>query len=258
MPPPEPAGLPGIVDEIAASLAREDAGGVLSIALVGSGAVGGLGPDSDLDLLVITRSSLADHQRERLVAFLLPLSGSRATAGPARPLEVTSLRLGDVVPWSYPATRDFQYGEWLRDDYLAGLVPAPTTDPNLPVLITSARADAIPLHGPPPSELLEPVPEQDLKASMYDALPSLVAGLRGDERNVLLTLARMVVTLESGRIVPKDVAAQAVAPSLQPADRAILTLAADAYRGRASDEWSHRRDAAEATAGRLARRITEQ
>ncbi|MDQ0373940.1 aminoglycoside adenylyltransferase domain-containing protein [Cellulomonas humilata] len=48
-------------------------------------------------------------------------------------------------------------------------------------------------------------PVADLRRSIDDSLEPLLDGLVGDERNVVLTLARMVVTLETGAIVSKDV-----------------------------------------------------
>ncbi|GEM_PF-3622419 len=42
---------------------------------------------------------------------------------------------------------------------------------------------------------------------MMGALPDVLAGVDGDERNALLTLARILVTVRTGRIVSKHVAA---------------------------------------------------
>lgn len=47
--------------------------------------------------------------------------------------------------------------------------------------------------------------------ALPDLLPDLLTDLVGDEHNVLLTLARMIMTLHTGAVVPKDVAAEQVA-----------------------------------------------
>lgn len=248
-------GMASVIEELHDYLRRSDPGEVIAVAVFGSSAVGGLQADSDLDVLMLSRRSLTRHDRRELVDYLLRVSGRRATETPGRPIELTSLVLDDVVPWTYPATCDFLYGEWLRDEYLAGGLPERAVDSNLPVLITTAREHSIQLSGPAVRELLEPVPQSDLFQSLHDGLPALLDDLTGDERNVLLTLARMVVTLDTGQILPKDEAAAVVQPSLPTDDQRTLSLAARAYRGEATDEWDvYRRDAAD-TAEHLASRI---
>ncbi|MGO1317400.1 MAG: aminoglycoside adenylyltransferase domain-containing protein [Cellulomonadaceae bacterium] len=58
--------------------------------------------------------------------------------------------------------------------------------------------------------------------------------LTSDERNTLLTLARIVVTPEAGQIVSEDDAAQTVAETLDLPGRALLTAEhnADVRNGR--------------------------
>ena len=77
----------------------------------------------------------------------------------------------------------------------------------------------------------------------------------GDERNVLLTLARMVVTLETDEIVPKDRAADIVGATLGEPYRSTLALARRGYVGQATDQWSDRRSEADDAACHLAERI---
>jgi streptomycin 3"-adenylyltransferase len=244
-----------VIQKLKGHLQRTDPGGVLAVHLFGSSAVGGLRPSSDIDVLMLTRRSLSRLDRERLAAFLLRFSGRRATVAPGRPLEVTSVVLDDVVPWRYPPVCDFLYGEWLRDDFLAGAIPEPHTNPDLAVLVTTVRQHAIPVLGPHPVDLLEPVPVEDLRRSVHDSLDPLLEDLVGDERNVLLTLARMVVTLESGPIVGKDEAVHQILLSLGEPHRSLLALAAGGYLGSVADAWTDRRHEAAATAEHLAERI---
>jgi len=109
-----------VIESLRIRLSSLDPGGVLGIYVFGSGARDALRPDSDIDLLMLTGRSLSLNERESLLTFLLQVSGRRATSGPARPLELTSLVLRDVVPWTYPPVCDFLYGEWLRDEYVQG------------------------------------------------------------------------------------------------------------------------------------------
>lgn len=243
-----------VVERLSAHLKHGDVGGLLSVSLFGSSAVGGLRPDSDIDVLVLTRRSLSGPERQGLVDFLLRFSGRRGTVAPGRPLEVTSLVLGDVVPWAYPPMCDFLYGEWLRDEVAAGL-PERHVNPDVAVLVTTAREHAVRLHGAPVDSLLPPVPIEDLDRSIRDGLTPLLADLVGDERNVLLTLARMLVTVETGQIVPKDVAVRRILPTLRGPHRLVMTRAAEGYLGEVVDVWSALQQEVEDTAGHLAARI---
>ena len=197
---------------------REAPGSPVAMYLTGSYCHGGLRPDSDLDILLITRVPLRTHERRTLTEHLLGYSGRRATSRPGRPIELISLALNDIKPWRYPAIRDFLYGEWLRADYEAGRLPHREPDPNLPVVLTSAR--------------------EHLTQAMYDDMPSLLDNLVGDERNVLLTLARILFTLRTGLIAPKDEAAAHVCAILEAEQADTLDLAARAYRGEARDDWT--------------------
>jgi streptomycin 3"-adenylyltransferase len=205
--------------------------------LHGSAVHGGLRPASDLDILVVTRRTLRDEQRRSLVDGLLPISGSRAGA---RPIELTVVVQTEVRPWRYPPTADFLYGDWLRDDFEAGGVPRPEAMPGLAVVIALTLAGDRPLHGPPPAELLDPVPLADLARGSVEGVPSLLEDLPGDTRNVVLTLARVWTTLATGEIRSKDAAADWALARLPPEHRPVLEHARELYLTRhyRDETWS--------------------
>lgn len=240
-----------VIDWAVSALGEALLGGYLH----GSAVSGGIRPDSDLDVLLVVARGLTAAERGGLVDLLLRISGRRATEGAARPLEVTVMVRADVVPWRYPPTCDLLYGEWLRDIAAAGELAGRHTAPDLAVVLTQARDRSEALVGPALTRLTDPVPRNDLRGALLDCLPALLADLEGDERNVLLTLARMVTTLETGRIVPKDVAARHVEPSLAAGQRRTLRRASDAYRGVAVDDWTGRRSEVGELAATLARRV---
>jgi ribosomal protein S18 acetylase RimI-like enzyme len=132
---------------------------------------------------------------------------------------------------------DFQYGDWLRRDFEDGsLRPWSDPNPDLAVLLTIVRRDGRALAGPPPEALVDPVPRDDLHRAMLDEL-SEVTALESDVRNDLLTLARIWMTLDTGSIEPKDVAAGWALERLPEDLRAPLAHARDAYVGRAPESW---------------------
>lgn len=216
-----------LVDLVHAVLAHD----VVGVQRHGSAASEGLLRFSDLDLLVVTGRGVTPAQRRALVHGLLVISGSEPGARP-RPVELTVVVEGDVRPWRYPPRVELQYGEWMRGDMAADpAVTGPRSDPDLAVLLTSARQHGVALVGPPATTLLEPVPLEDLRRAIMDGLPGLLAERYTDTRNVVLTLARMLITTETGRIVSKLAAADQVLPRLPDGERDVLALARGVHAG---------------------------
>jgi streptomycin 3"-adenylyltransferase len=231
--------------ETVVGLARAMLGDALvGVWLHGSAVAGGLRPASDLDLFVLSRRPTSDHEKQRLIAGLLPISGRHARGGPARSIELSIVAEPDVRPWRYPPRLDFQYGDWLRAEFDRG-EPEPWKNPNpdLAVLLTAVRSSARPLVGPPAHEVLEPVPREHLVRAMLDELPALLGDLEGDERNVVLTLARMWVTVATGEIRSKDAAAEWALERLPAEHRPVLERARAIYLGIEEERWDDLREA---------------
>lgn len=193
---------------------------LLAVYLHGSAVAGGLRPDSDVDILVVVDRPAAPAVRGDLIAELMTISGRSPArrAGP-RPIELIAFQRADLAASAYPARSELVYGEWLRDAFEAGAAPGPVSDPEFTLLLAQARQDARALFGPPPAELLPIISQADVRRAIGDALPALLDTMEGDERNVILTLARMWRTLATGEFVPKDAAA-AWAVSRLPAETA--------------------------------------
>lgn len=223
--------------------------------LHGSAVLDGLRPSSDLDVLVVARRRTTDEERRALTTGLMRLSGPQAVNGPARPVELTVVAQDDVRPWRYPPRCEFLYGEWLREDFERGVVPGPATAPDLAPLITMTLHGDTALLGPPPAEVLAPVPHDDLRRAIVAGVPDLLADLESDTRNVLLTLARVWTTLATGTIKSKDAAAAWALGLLPPEHRPALALARSAYRGEQADDWHAHMPQARALAAHLAAEI---
>lgn len=234
-----------------------DTGGLAGAYLYGSSTTSGLGPESDIDLLLVTRRSLLVHERTALVAPLLGISGWRGHADEfpdvahRRPVELTSLVLDDTVPLAAAPRRDFQFGEWLRRDLVRGSVPQPERDPDVVILLATALASSRALHGPPLRDLIPSVPLDLLREAQRAALPNLLEGLAADTRNVLLTLARMLHTVETGEIVSKPRAAALAAERVDADGADLLCAAAREYRGEERVDWDRESNRASALADSL-------
>ncbi|MDR2111502.1 MAG: AadA family aminoglycoside 3''-O-nucleotidyltransferase [Candidatus Accumulibacter sp.] len=221
---------------------RHLASTLLAAHLYGSALDGGLKPFSDIDLLVTVATKSDADARRALLTDLLKISAPPGQGKEIRALDVTVVARGDIVPWRYPARRELQFGEWLRKDILDGVVEPAVIDADLAILLTQARQHSIALAGPPAAEFFDPVPESDLARALADTLKawSTPSAWTGDERNAALTLARVWYSASTGKIAPKDVAADWVIERLPEEHRSVLSEARQAYLGHREDRLTLR------------------
>jgi streptomycin 3"-adenylyltransferase len=225
-----------------AVLERQLTGNLQAIHLFGSAVDGELKPHSDIDLMVTVSNALTDPVRRSLMMDLLSVSGSPATDGPSRPLEVTLVVRSEVVPWRYPPLRELQFGEWLREKLQAGIIPPATLDHDLAILLTKVRQHSVCMAGPPAAELFDPVPEADFLRALLDTIAQWndEPDWQGDERNVVLALARIWFSAATGEIAPKHSAAAWALERLPAEHRPVLAKACAAYLGNAEDDLAGR------------------
>ncbi|GAA5184616.1 aminoglycoside adenylyltransferase family protein [Rugosimonospora acidiphila] len=204
--------------------------------LHGSSVLGGVRPASDLDVLVVSRRRMDDRERRALTQGLFAVSGEPAGA---RPVELVVVAQSEVRPWRFPPVADYQYGEWLREELAIDGAPAPRPMPDLALLIAVTLAADHPLSGPPPAQVLDPVPRLDVAAATVAGIPNLLDNLDNDTRNVVLTLARVWLTLATGEIRSKDAAADWALDHLPPEHRPVLEHAKQLYLNRrySEDNW---------------------
>jgi streptomycin 3"-adenylyltransferase len=221
------------LDAFAGVVSEELGGALVGAYLFGSAVLGGLKARSDLDVLAVTSRRTTADEKRRLVSRLLALSGE------PRHLELTVVARPDVVPWRWPPRQDLQYGDWWRDEFERGeLEPwgAPE-NPDLAALLTMVLLADTPLVGPPPADVLDPVPADDLLRATAGEVDSILRDLDGDTRNVLLTLARIWSTAATGTIRSKDSAADWALSRLPPEQRPPLARARAVYLGQEEERW---------------------
>jgi predicted nucleotidyltransferase len=212
--------------------------------LFGSAVLGGLRPESDLDVLVVSKRPTTRAEKQRLVHGLLAASGRRTPHGMWRRIELTIVVERNIKPWCYPPSFDFQYGDWLRSEFESGNVePWPTTvNPDLATLITMVMLANTSLLGPLPAEIFDPVPSDDLLSAMIGDIDRLRGDIESDTRNVILTLARIWSTVATGVIRSKDAAADWVLDRLPEAHRPVLARARAIYVGDQAERWDDLED----------------
>lgn len=215
-----------------------------AVHLYGSALDGGLKPYSDIDLLVTVDVRPDEIIRQALLLDLLKVSAPPGEDEALRALEVTVVVHNEVVPWRYPARRELQFGEWLRKDILVGTFEPAVVDADLAILLTKARQHSIALAGPAAEEFFDPVPKDDFLRALADTLKQWESppDWTGDERNVVLTLARIWYSAVTGKIIPKDVAADWAMERLPTEHQPILLEARQAYLGHCDDYLASRAD----------------
>lgn len=233
---------------------------LMAIHLYGSAMDGGLKPLSDIDLLVTVRSPLRDEQRHTLMQKLLAISAWPGTSEIYRALEVTVVVWSQILPWQFPPMRELQFGEWLRDEIANGEYEPAQPDPDLAILLTKARQNSLPLRGEAASTLFEAVPERDLQHTFRQtlALWNRADDLEGDERHILLTLARIGYSVETGQIASKDEAAAWLLPQLPEAHAKLLAEARAEYLGLVTVDWAEKMPQIEAFVRDVKKTILEK
>jgi predicted nucleotidyltransferase len=212
--------------------------------LHGSAVLGGLRALSDIDVLAVSARQMTGHEKKRMVAHLLAVSGTYPSAMPPRPVELTIVVWSQIRPWQYPPRMDFQYGEWWRDRFQRGeLEPWPSsTNPDLALLITMSLLAGATLAGPPPSEIFDPIPRADVIDALIGGIEAIVQDIDWDTRNVVLTLARIWGGVATSAVQSKDAAAEWALPRLAPEHRAVLARARGIYLGTDQEHWDDMQD----------------
>jgi predicted nucleotidyltransferase len=211
---------------------------LLGVYLYGSSLVGGLQKYSDIDLFVVSNRATTRQEKAKLVIDLLKISGIYMKSKKL-PIEMTIVEKSEVNPWHYPPRFDFQYGDWLRQQFEQGNIePWPTKEmPDLALLITQVLLASTTLAGVDPTHLLVKVPYKDIMLATMDTLPNLMSELESDTRNVLLTFARIWSRVATDAIRSKSAAADWAINRLPGKYRPVIDRAKVIYKGKEREYW---------------------
>lgn len=218
---------------------------VIAIHLFGSAVDGGLQAYSDIDLLVTVTQPPDEAALRALATEFLTVSAPPGQSQNLRALEVTVLALEHIVPWRHPARRELQFGEWLRADLTEGVVEPPMADHDLAIVLTKVRGHSIPVVGPRADQLFDAVPRHDLTRALLDTVAqwNQAEDWAGDERNIILALARIWYTAVTGDIASKDLAATWLLERIEPPYRTVLGKARAIYLGQEEDNLARQHPA---------------
>jgi streptomycin 3"-adenylyltransferase len=201
--------------------------------------------------VVIDRPANSE-QYSALITALLDISGRYPPAfGARRPLELTVFSRDRLAPFQHPILAEFTYGEWLRRAFEMGGAPQPEVNPDWTLVLCQVRQQGHALIGPEPASILPSISGVDIRRAIHESLAPLLRGLQGDERNVILTLARMWFTLTTGEFTSKDAAARWSAERAPKEVAQTLELAL----GDQQEDWIRRSAEAARAAEYLGRQI---
>ncbi|STX49972.1 Streptomycin 3''-adenylyltransferase [Legionella busanensis] len=212
---------------------------LLGVYLYGSAIIGGLQKYSDLDLFVVASHSTTSQDKAKLITEFLKISGIYLKSI-KRSIEITIVVKSAIKPWRYPPLFDFQYGEWLRNEFESGNhVPWLTNKmPDLALIITQVLLASNTLFGPNPTQLLPCIPYSDVIKASLEGLGVLIADLNHDTRNVLLTLARIWCTVSTDTIRSKTDAATWAIEHLPKTYQLVMQRARAICLGHEKEYWT--------------------
>jgi len=186
--------------------------------LVGSLALGDFHPqDSDLDLVIVTVGTLSDET----VASLRELHRRFDHSASAWATRLDAVYIPqEVVREAFPTAARYPILEW------PGLLALEPLESGWPIQRYTLREYGVVVSGPDPSSLLDPVNPDDLRQASAAIVeewrarahrdPEWVAELqvRSHQTFVVLTLCRLLYTLETGSVASKPAAARWVERTL--------------------------------------------
>lgn len=216
--------------------------GLVGVYLHGSLAMGGFyRPKSDLDLLVVADSPLADDHRLALATDMLRLFDRRPIVGG---VELSVMLRDDVEVFEHPAPYEFHFGEEWADNVRRGGSGPRGTDPDLAAHCTVVQSRGVALVGPPPDVLFAAVPRWAYLDAVLDDLRWILDGgiLESPFYGVLNICRSALVLLDEPDVPPsKEEGARWAHQHLPDAHHGVIADALSCYRSMAPISADRRR-----------------
>jgi streptomycin 3"-adenylyltransferase len=225
-PPEVRAQVAGFSAALQAALSAD----LAALYLHGSLALGAFNPArSDIDLLAVCARRPPARALRRAAAAIV------FWAARPRPFEISLVAAGDLHPWQHPTPYIYHFSEDWRERATAQLADWPgewpaalPLDGDLAAHVAVTRARGVALAGPPPAEVLPPVPRADFLDSLRADFAWGRAALRQYPAYFVLNACRILAFAAEGHLFSKLEGAAWAAPRL-PAAHAALVAAAVAH-----------------------------
>nr|WP_281271895.1 aminoglycoside adenylyltransferase domain-containing protein [Oceanobacillus bengalensis] len=180
---------------------------LLGFYLHGSLAMGGFNPkSSDIDILVITNSSMKMEDKRNLAQFFLHQSNS------PYPIEISFLHIEQLRNWQHPCPYDFHYSEFWRERYESDLLKGTYNyfsedlhvDTDLAAHITIINHRGICIDGEPIKKVFPSVPKSDYLSAIISDYQECIENIEEDPIYCSLNLIRVFWYLKEGVISSKQ------------------------------------------------------
>ncbi len=146
-------------------------------------------------------------------------------------MEVTIVNQSELSNLKFPLHREFQYGEWLREEYSNEYIPETVKDEDLTILLRKVRLNSLALYGKEATEVIPIISDTVFNKAILASLPNLIREIEDDEINVILTLCRMYYSIQTGVVISKDKAVDYILPITPDKFKPILVQAKAVYLG---------------------------
>ncbi len=217
--------------DLAACLANHAGGKLLAVYLHGSAVLGGWVPGrSDVDLLVVATDDTDDATADTMAQAIAAAGAQCPAPGLEASIVARAAASHPAPPWPY--LRHVVAGPESSPRVVVPNDAAPG-DRDLLMHYVVCRAAGHPVLGPPPHELIGPIPRADVLAYLAD---ELIWGLAdAPERYAVLNACRALIYLADGAIISKLAGGEgALARSLGPP--AVIERALAQQRGAQADQ----------------------
>ena len=193
-------------------------------------------PKSDIDLLVISKSSLTRSEQEQIHKRLVNLNSKRKITGS---LEMSVVLADRATAPTHPMPYELHYEDELSESITNGEFNydrAKGHDRDLAAHLTVARNRGISLYGPEPGKLLGSIPWSDFLDAVLDDRNWIL-----DEENILispfygvLNCCRVIELLEKGEgtVSSKEEAALWALSYLPSEHHEVIDFALECYRSK--------------------------
>ncbi|MUK90658.1 DUF4111 domain-containing protein [Ornithinibacillus sp. L9] len=172
----------------------------------GSLAMGGFNPkSSDIDLIVVTATSLSTVKKEKLANLFITYSGKPF------PIEISFLTRDQLKNWEHPSQYDFHYSEYWRERYKDDLSNGKNqylneedkSDGDLAAHITIIRNRGICIEGMPIEETFPIVPHSHYISSIMGDFEECIQNIEKEPIYCILNMLRVYLFLKEGLISSK-------------------------------------------------------
>ena len=156
---------------------------------------------SDIDFLVVVRTSLSVATKQRIIDFVLPL----AEQAPAKSLEFSVVLLTYLEHFIYPTPFELHFSNMWKDQYKVGAVDFEqhNTDPDLAAHFVITRERGICLYGEPIKQIFPRVPDEYYSQSIMGDAEDILQDVTENPVYSVLNLCRVLAYQTEGLIASK-------------------------------------------------------